>query len=391
MKAIEQDIVENMAEEDQIVEMDFDDVDVLVDFGDGFYWVDLKVTSCELEGNAMGHCGNTAENQDYHTVISLRKQISKGHFKPFLTFILDTKTGYLGETKGRANSKPAERYHKYIVELLKLPMIKGFEAGGYAPEENFHFDDLSQEMKDQVLNHKDDKDFGDRKAIPRFDRIFNIEDNSGYRLYFNTETLVEFNVDEMIEDPSNIEFVIDFDSAIEEVISDIMDDSDDDLMAKYIAYHTDGDVDEIKEALDEDRDIVSDEGMFDDAFGIGSYEKFVDDLVYRSIPYSDFREKFWDAVKTEVGKIMGCEVDVYIASNPYESNEFSISVHENKSQILDKLLDERYIEEQSEGDFYIDVNYFTNQVTMNMKVDDLTIDYGILDDIRDLVEYGIRR
>ncbi len=117
---------------------------IVMDFKDGFMWVDLDKGVCRREGDAMGHCGNAGNPQSGETILSLRKRDTvegKTYWTPFLTFILDSK-GYLGEMKGRGNQKPADRYHKYIVPLLKSDLIKGMKGGGYMPENNFALADL---------------------------------------------------------------------------------------------------------------------------------------------------------------------------------------------------------------------------------------------------------
>lgn len=117
---------------------------IVMDFKDGFMWVDLDKGVCRREGDAMGHCGNAGNPQDGETILSLRKRDvieGKRYWTPFLTFILDS-NGYLGEMKGRGNQKPADRYHKYIVALLKSDLIKGMKGGGYLPENNFALSDL---------------------------------------------------------------------------------------------------------------------------------------------------------------------------------------------------------------------------------------------------------
>ena len=130
---------------------------VLVDFGD-MAWYDLGKGSCNDEANAMGHCGNQPSEKPGDRIFSLRKKVNIGgdtYFKPHLTFIFND--GFLGEMKGRANEKPAPRYHKYIFELLKLPIIEGIIGGGYEPENNFQIDDLPDDMLDKLREIKGDK------------------------------------------------------------------------------------------------------------------------------------------------------------------------------------------------------------------------------------------
>lgn len=58
--------------------------------------------------------------------------------------------------KGRGNSKPSERYHPAIIELLKHPEIKSVRGGGYAPERNFSLKDLNDQQLEQITAMKPD-------------------------------------------------------------------------------------------------------------------------------------------------------------------------------------------------------------------------------------------
>lgn len=129
-----------------------DGIEIVHKFDDGFYWLDLKKEYCDLEGKAMGHCGNSADHQDGDTVLSLRKlKKVKGQIlsRPSLTFILRD-GGLLGEMKGRENNKPHEKYHPHILTLLKIKkngqfLVQGIVGGGYLSESNFSLNDLSTE------------------------------------------------------------------------------------------------------------------------------------------------------------------------------------------------------------------------------------------------------
>lgn len=129
---------------------------IVLNFGDGFVWADLGRGACSEEADAMGHCGNVPSKRDGDTILSLRQIAQEGgqkFWRPCLTFILHG-DGFLGEMKGRANEKPAERYHKYIVPLLKLDIIKGVRGGGYQPEKNFEISDLSEDEQWELLQTK---------------------------------------------------------------------------------------------------------------------------------------------------------------------------------------------------------------------------------------------
>ncbi len=143
-----------------------EEIEKLIEFPDGSAWFDLDRSSCYYEGDAMGHCGNTASNRSYETVLSYRipvdengRKVSKEdhdgfHWKPLMTFILDTRNGMLGEMKGRNNDKPPEKLHPQIIALLRLPIIKGIIGGGYAPENNFSMDDLDSDIREKLIEEK---------------------------------------------------------------------------------------------------------------------------------------------------------------------------------------------------------------------------------------------
>jgi HKD family nuclease len=115
------------------------------------HWFGLGVGACENEGKAMGHCGNVPSEVEGDELLSLRtehKIKNQIYHEPHLTFVVNN--GFLGEMKGRANTKPSKEYHRDITNLLKNPNIKGVIGGGYAPENNFEFNDLSPELQREV-------------------------------------------------------------------------------------------------------------------------------------------------------------------------------------------------------------------------------------------------
>jgi len=134
-----------IANEDGVVFMNFDD---------GYYWIDLETNNCRDEGNAMGHCGST--NGD--TLLSLRK-----NQEPHITIAYNYQ-GYILQAKGKNNTKPVNKFHKYIIELLCYPNvnpnvkiinnptaignnnyhIKGFNFE-YNPDDDFNMNDLDKD------------------------------------------------------------------------------------------------------------------------------------------------------------------------------------------------------------------------------------------------------
>lgn len=143
----------------------------LITFPDGMVWVMLDKGGCSLEAKAMGHCGN-GSGQAGQNLISLRKLHPSGkYWIPHLTFIRE-KNGYLGEMKGRANQKPIDKYHPYIVELLKSDHIHGIDGGGYAPEKNFDLVDLPEHQARELA--KLNPELRTTKYLLTYDNLSNV-------------------------------------------------------------------------------------------------------------------------------------------------------------------------------------------------------------------------
>jgi hypothetical protein len=116
----------------------------ILEVGD-YKWVSLDKRYCAQERLAGGHCGNVAGGPD-DNILSLRD--SKEKVK--LTFIVNDKI--LIEAKASGNERPQTKYHPAIAELLKSEHIDLIRVGTrYLPEKDFHFSDLSPELRNSVL------------------------------------------------------------------------------------------------------------------------------------------------------------------------------------------------------------------------------------------------
>lgn len=136
-------------------EYDEDGISDMIHFPDGWAWYQIENEVCELEGDAMRHCGNTGSPKEGDRVLSLREPIQDGDktfYKPHATFIINN--GILGEMKGYANNKPKKSTYPYIKELLLSDYVEFIFGGGYKPENNFSFDDLSQDDQKELLAKK---------------------------------------------------------------------------------------------------------------------------------------------------------------------------------------------------------------------------------------------
>lgn len=153
LDALEKEYMDKVGEDDRLIRLQDDDK-IIHDFGNGYVWIMLDRGACREEGDKMGHCGNVPSQKSGDRILSFRKIRQRGKetlYEPFMTFIYNEKTKKLGEMKGRANEKPSEKYHPYIVWLLKQDFIKGFGPRGYAPEYDFQMSDLSPDHYNEVI------------------------------------------------------------------------------------------------------------------------------------------------------------------------------------------------------------------------------------------------
>lgn len=117
--------------------------DVVLTFPDGFYWIRLNKSKCDKEAKAMGHCGTGSG-----TLFSLRKDKY-----PYVTTDIDDK-GVIQQMRGRANTKPLEKYRKYIYEFLLTDFVSGLRPPYYATVDNFELKDLKKGEIDQIIKTK---------------------------------------------------------------------------------------------------------------------------------------------------------------------------------------------------------------------------------------------
>jgi len=174
-----------------------EDGHIFMVFDDGYYWIDLGGNYCESEADAMGHCATT--NSD--TLLSLRK-----NKKPHVTIAYNYDSPYneyseATQIKGKQNTKPDKKYHKYIVELLKLNenRIKNVKVNSsiinkgesdeyetyyeishlgseYQPEDDFQLSDLDVEFTLELYNANKKLYDGDFHALRNLWKINLISD-----------------------------------------------------------------------------------------------------------------------------------------------------------------------------------------------------------------------
>ena len=128
-------------EQNQGKQIEDEDGELIMEFPDGFYWIDLQTKRSEQEGESMGHCGNTNEGT---TIISLRR-----NRYPYVTVAYDENNKIITQIKGRGNKKPVERYHKYVVDLIIELEVEKFKSE-YDRSSDLLPEDLSGDLYEKL-------------------------------------------------------------------------------------------------------------------------------------------------------------------------------------------------------------------------------------------------
>lgn len=120
---------------------------IFIDYGNGFYWAELSGGRSTEEGDRMGHCGRSGY---FDTLYSLRsfQPYGRGHTinDSHVTVAYNSSNGKVYQSKGKNNSKPAEKYHKYIFDLYsKLPKFMGISPE-YEGETDYKYSDMTDEQ-----------------------------------------------------------------------------------------------------------------------------------------------------------------------------------------------------------------------------------------------------
>lgn len=144
---------------------------ILKSYPNGLAWGRFEADYCSRYGKSMGHCGN-AGRQAGDLIYTFFDQKTHVHY---LTFIVNN--GLLGEAKAVDNSKPPTK----SLSLLNRPdlpsvsiqpyyrdfflmkeggkyILRSVKGGGYKPENNLRFEDLTPEIQEEVKDELPDID-----------------------------------------------------------------------------------------------------------------------------------------------------------------------------------------------------------------------------------------
>lgn len=116
-------------------------------YDDGYYWIDLQTCKDKDEADSMGHCGVV---QDGNVLYSLRKNKI-----PHITLEYNPKNKHIIQCRGRANSKPKEKYHTYIVDFIIRNLVTSVKTPTYRSNDSFSLNDLNQELLQKLFIQAD--------------------------------------------------------------------------------------------------------------------------------------------------------------------------------------------------------------------------------------------
>lgn len=311
----------------------------------GWRWVSLDRSYCEMEKESAGHCGNAGYVKG-DNIFSLRDPQNIAH----LTFIENK--GVLGEMKGRNNTKPSPRYHVPIIELLKNDKIKSIRGGGYLQENNFSLDDLKnkeallkikpnlnfsvyrKEFIDSLLKLPDKEKLSEIESI--LDERFILDEEHNDFVYSTFENIEEFlswmakytgsNIeknlnygflDELLQDPFNLDIQIS-DSEIKEGIESLDEENFNKIknLAKYKNI-----------SLEEPEDIIE---LEDSPFKDEIIE-FIRGALRNSYEQS-YLDEYWDDFKSS---FESNEDKEYLLNKIYSSNDIRIVLNK---KLLNNIL-----------------------------------------------------
>ena len=325
-------------EQNQGKQIEDEDGELIMEFPDGFYWIDLQTKRSEQEGESMGHCGNTNKGT---TIISLRRDRY-----PYVTVAYDEDDKIITQIKGRGNKKPVERYHKYVVDLIIELEVEKFKSE-YDRSSDLLPEDLSEELYEKLED-----------ANPSY-----IENSKGHTI----EEMREMYYEDILNDIKEYAFMysstffdnIDDERFIEDVIENEKENFEIenihfseilkyvksiipyDEYEKYLANKIDADDDLDDEEKEEaksniDIDEVSESDLIDMIEDLNYLEEIIDECMenrYRNYSAKDYIEEIYGRVN---------ELDKHTYDwlyNYLNDSEFARSIADDESE---EYLEDRY-------------------------------------------------
>ena len=120
---------------------------IIHQFDDGYYWINLQTSNCSVEAERMGHCGDDSRG----TLISLRKR--KGERKESSSYVTMTWNGdnmIVYQIKGRYNRAPDEEFWPHIAWFIDEWGAESVEETGEHSDDYEGFVEMNQWLNDNT-------------------------------------------------------------------------------------------------------------------------------------------------------------------------------------------------------------------------------------------------
>ena len=161
---------------------------IIKKYDDGYYWYDIKSTSCEIEGGKMGHCGSDGYST---TMYSLRSPNNKPDVEfgrdHWVTVAYDEKKKIVHQIKGQNNRLPDKKHLEKIVDLLKSIEVEAIEERGQHTSDKEGFLDFRKWLMSELQLEEEAWDEIKKQLMQYVNKFQEEEGHRGLEIGFKME------------------------------------------------------------------------------------------------------------------------------------------------------------------------------------------------------------